>query len=231
MGITVLDYVTEKHLRELAKPAQIKHGHELAEKGDITFGVFRPDHVEARLELLGSNTRHTILELKDGKLDWRCTCTSNHDNFCRHLVATALAAHKEGQVEIHKAAGIIIQDRKLLHERSSGKPAFIAPGGRIEEGEMPRQALVRELKEELNIDVDERDLEPFDTFTAEAANHPGQIVHMQVFHVRRWKGDIVPASEVDEIRWLGSIIPEGIKVGSISVNGIMPRLKAKGLID
>src|SRR4051812_20782408 len=52
------------------------------------------------------------------------------------------------QVDIHKAGGIIIRDKKLLVERSKGKDFFKTPGGSIELGETPKQALVRELLEE-----------------------------------------------------------------------------------
>jgi mutator protein MutT len=228
---TVIDLVTEDKLTQLTQPAKIKHGRELAEKGEIVFGVFRPDRIEARTMMLGMNTRHTVLKLENGKLKWRCTCTRKPENFCRHLVATSLAAQKEGRGDIYKAAGIIIQNRKLLHEKSLGKPAFIAPGGRIEAGETPRQALVRELKEELSITVNEADLEPFGIFTADAANHPGQKVHMEVFLVKQWQGEITPAAEVEELRWLDSSLPTDIQVGSVSTHDIMPRLKQQNLID
>lgn len=227
----LIDLIAEDKLRGLTQPAKITHGHELAEKGDIAFGVFRPDRIEAHTSLLGSSARTTALWLERGRLRWRCSCTKNPENFCRHLVATALAAQKEGRGDIYKAAGIIIQDRKLLHEKSHGKPAFIAPGGRIEPGETATQALVRELKEEMTIDVREEDLEPFGTYTAEAANHPGQKVHMEVFMVKKWAGEIVPANEVEELRWLGSDVPTDIIVGSISEHNIIPRLKQAGLID
>ena len=55
--------------------------------------------------------------------------------------------------DIHKASGILLQDRKVLVTRSRGKENFVHPGGKLEQGETPKQALVRELKEELNIDV------------------------------------------------------------------------------
>jgi 8-oxo-dGTP diphosphatase len=228
---SVIDFVTEDKLRELTQPAKITHGHELAEKGDIAFGVFRPDRVEAQTSLLGSNGRRTVLWLENGRLRWSCTCTKDSKNFCRHLVATSLAAQKEGRGDIYKAAGIIVQNRKLLHEKSHGKPAFIAPGGRIEPGETPRQALVRELKEELSINVHEDDLEPFDIFVAEAANHPGQKVHMEVFVVKRWQGEIAPNAEVEKLAWFGSDLPADVEIGSVSAHEIIPRLKEQGIID
>jgi hypothetical protein len=53
---------------------------------------------------------------------------------------------------------------------------------------------VRELKEEFTIDVDEADLEPFDKNTAPAANSPEVDVHMDVFLVKKWQGEISAAS-------------------------------------
>jgi mutator protein MutT len=230
MGMaSILDFLTDAKLRVLATPATVNAGREITKDGEISFGVFRPDRIEAQVARFGLNTRHVELAIENGALQWDCSCTKS-GKFCKHAVAAALAAQKEGRGDIHKAAGIIIQRGKLLHEKSMGKPAYIAPGGRIEEGESPKQALIRELKEELSITVKEADLEPFDMFTAEAANHPGQIVHMQVYTVKKWQGDIKAANEVEKLLWLDSTIPAGISVGSICEHRIIPRLKQLGLI-
>ncbi|HSX00200.1 MAG TPA: NUDIX domain-containing protein [Patescibacteria group bacterium] len=228
---TVLDLTKDDAVRILATPAAIRLGHEIVAKGEVIFGAFRPEYVEARVASPVSQMRHTIIEVQVDDLRWTCTCTADSELFCKHLVATALAAQKEGRGDIVKAAGIIIQNRKLLHERSIGKPAFIAPGGRLEAGEAPKQALVRELKEECSIDVREADLEQFGTYTAEAANHPGQKVIMDVFMVKKWSGDLRPGAEVEEFCWLDSRIPKDLIVGSVSAHEIIPRLKQQGLID
>lgn len=133
--------------------------------------------------------------------------------------------------DIYKAAGIIIKNRKVLVERSVGKDFFIHPGGKIEPGETPKQALVRELKEEFTIDVDEKDLEEFHHASAPAANSPEVNVHMDVFMVKSWRGTITPASEVEEMRWITSDETHDINVGSIMEHETMPRLKASDLID
>jgi 8-oxo-dGTP diphosphatase len=133
--------------------------------------------------------------------------------------------------DIYKAAGIIIVDRKVLVERSVGKEYFIHPGGKIESGETPKQAVIRELKEEFSIDVLEEDLELFDKNSAPAANSPEVDVHMEVFLVKKWQGEIIPDSEVEEIRWLTSDVPKNIKIGSIMEHETLPKLKAKNLID
>lgn len=132
---------------------------------------------------------------------------------------------------IYKSGGIIIRDKKLLVERSKGKDFFIAPGGSLEKNEIPEQALTRELKEEFNIKVVEDDLRKFGTFYAEAAGDEGKIIRMDVFMVDSWNGELTPSSEVEEIFWITSQIPEGIKVGSIFEYEVIPKLKSAGLID
>lgn len=108
---------------------------------------------------------------------------------------------------------------------------FIDPGGKIEPGETAKQALVRELKEELSIDVNEADLELFGDYTAEAANHKGRTVHMQAFMVKKWQGDITASAEIEELLWLNSKLPTDIKVGSIFGGQILPKLHELGLVD
>jgi 8-oxo-dGTP diphosphatase len=133
--------------------------------------------------------------------------------------------------DIYKASGLIIQDRKVLVERSEGKEFFIHLGGKIEPGETVKQALVRELKEEISIDVNEADLEFFDKNSAPAVNSPEVNVHMDVFLVKEWQGVITPDNEVEELRWINSDVPSDIKLGSIMEHETLPKLKADGLID
>lgn len=134
-------------------------------------------------------------------------------------------------VHIHKAAGVLIRDRRLLVERSRGKEFFIAPGGSIEPGETPEQALVRELMEEFRITVHEDSLSVFGTFTAAAAGQEDKVVEMKVFTVSEWDGEPTADSEVEEVRWITSEPEDGIKVGSIFEHEVIPRLKAANLID
>ena len=52
---------------------------------------------------------------------------------------------------MHKSAGIIIKDGALLVLRSKGKDTFYAPGGKLDSGETPEQAMSRELYEEVGL--------------------------------------------------------------------------------
>lgn len=133
--------------------------------------------------------------------------------------------------DIHKAAGIIIKDRRLLVERSKGKDVFVAPGGKLESGETSVQAAIRELKEEFQLAITENDLEEFGTFYAEAADshNTGKKLRMDVFIVKN-ASEIVPDSEVEEVRWISSEVPTDIEVGSIFAHEVLPRLKEQGLV-
>jgi 8-oxo-dGTP diphosphatase len=133
--------------------------------------------------------------------------------------------------QIHKAAGIIIQNKKQLLGRSKQKEHFIEPGGKLEPGESAQQALIRELMEEFDLKIRDEDLEPFGTFYDAAAGQEHLRVRIDVFMVKKWTGQIAPCHEVEELLWVTSELPEDIKVGSIFKNEILPRLKAKGLIE
>ncbi len=137
----------------------------------------------------------------------------------------------ERTFDIHKAGGIIIKDRKLLVEKSKNKDFFIAPGGSIEDGESPKEALVRELLEEFKIKVTEEDLKKFGTFCHPAVGQDGKMVCMEVYFVNSWSGEIIPDNEVEEICWITSDVPKDIKVGSIIEHEVIPRLKRLNIID
>ena len=94
-----------------------------------------------------------------------------------------------------------IDGRVLLQQRPEGKSMaglWEFPGGKIEAGESPEACLIRELKEELAIDVTEACLAPF-TF----ASHGYADFHllMPLFLCRRWDG-VVTAREGQSLKWL-----------------------------
>lgn len=72
------------------------------------------------------------------------------------------------------------------------------PGGKVAAGETPEEALVRELAEELGIDVCLTCLAPF-TF----ASHSYADVHllMPLFLCRNWDGEIAPR-EGQAVKWV-----------------------------
>ena len=57
--------------------------------------------------------------------------------------------------EIDKIALIKIVNGRILVAKSIGKDKFYIPGGKRESGETDEQTLIREIKEEMNVDVQE----------------------------------------------------------------------------
>lgn len=53
----------------------------------------------------------------------------------------------------HRVAGVIIHENKLLAQKAVKQKNYYLPGGRIHFGESSKDALIRELNEELHIDV------------------------------------------------------------------------------
>ena len=102
------------------------------------------------------------------------------------------------------AVALIDQDgRILIAERPDGKSMaglWEFPGGKVELGETPEQALVRELSEELGIKTWNSCLAPL-TF----ASHAYEDFHllMPLFVCRKWEGIVIPKEE-QELKWVYS---------------------------
>ena len=102
------------------------------------------------------------------------------------------------------AAVIKINSKFLITTRPEGTHLcgqWEFPGGKVEDGELPESALVRELKEELGIDITESCLAPL-TF----ASHVYDDFHllMPLYICRVWKGDVTPL-EGQQLKWLRPI--------------------------
>ena len=102
------------------------------------------------------------------------------------------------------AVALVDKDgRILIAKRPDGKSMaglWEFPGGKVEIGETPEQALVRELSEELGIKTWNSCLAPL-TF----ASHTYEEFHllMALFVCRKWEGAVLP-KEKQELKWVYS---------------------------
>ena len=105
---------------------------------------------------------------------------------------------------IDKLGWLLIRDRKVLFVRSKGKDTFYVPGGKRELGETDEQALTREIKEELTVQLIPSTLRFQNTFKAQAHGKPeGTMVEIKYYQAD-FTGDLIPNAEIDEIDWLTS---------------------------
>ena len=148
----------------------------------------------------------------------------------------------DGNNYIDKLALILINStNKQLVARSFGKTVYYTPGGKREEGESDIEALVRECREELAIDLlsatkTPADIVPYGTFQAQAYGKPeGTMVRITCFRVVPREAEIEleslvrPSEEVEELSWIDSTFDRE----KLTVTGIMilEDLKEKELID
>lgn len=93
----------------------------------------------------------------------------------------------------------VLDGGRLLAARRSAPPALAGrwelPGGKVEDGETPEQALVRELHEELGVEA-----EPLERIAGEWALRPGFV--LRVWSARLVSGRPRPLQDHDELRWL-----------------------------
>ena len=88
-------------------------------------------------------------------------------------------------------------EKEILFVRPHGKDFYILPGGKQEEGETIEAALVREMQEELQVDVS--DIE--EVGVVEGATPDGRPLRIRLF-TGFVHGQLTPSAEIKEVAWL-----------------------------
>ena len=100
---------------------------------------------------------------------------------------------------IDKLAYIHIVDKKVLVTLSKGKDTWYIPGGKREGQETDEEALIREVNEELSVDLKPETIKYYATFEAQAHGKPeGTIVRMTCY-TADFPGDLKVSNEIEKL--------------------------------
>ena len=129
---------------------------------------------------------------------------------------------------IDKLACITFRGRAVLYARTADKELFYNPGGKREAGETDAQALAREIREEVSVELVPETIEYLNTFTAQAHGKPvGTNVEIKCY-TAQYTGDMKPAGEIEELAWFTSADRDRT---SVTGQLILDWLKSQDLID
>ena len=122
------------------------------------------------------------------------------------------------------------EGRILIAKRPEGRSLaglWEFPGGKVELGESPEHAVIRELAEELGIGIAAADLAPL-TFASH--DYPDFHLLMPLFLCRRWRGEVAP-HEGQELLWVkpAELVSYAMPPADEPLKALLPTL-LKGVI-
>lgn len=125
--------------------------------------------------------------------------------------------------DIHVSAAVIVDEAgRVLVVRKQGTTMFMQPGGKPEAGESAAQTLIRELHEELGLELDEADLQPLGSFVSAAANEPGHRVIAEAFATSVDPQAVTVQAELAELRWITPDDIATLPLAPLSVEHLLP---------
>lgn len=133
----------------------------------------------------------------------------------------------KSQQFIDKLAYIYIKDKEILMSLSRGKDTYYIPGGKREGDETDKEALIREVKEELTVDLIPATIEHYGTFTAQAHGKPEGVKVRMICYTASFTGEFKPWREIQDIAYY--TYAQRDIVGPVD-QLIFDDLKKKGLI-
>ena len=118
---------------------------------------------------------------------------------------------------------------QLLCVRKRGTGSYMQVGGKLEPGESPVEAALREVEEEIGCRLEAADLAPLGEFEAVAANEPGTRVRSTVYVTEHPLPDpLAVRAELADHRWIG--VDEdvhGVRIAPLMVESILPALRER----
>ena len=124
-------------------------------------------------------------------------------------------------------AAVIIQDGKVLMCRSRGNELYYCPGGKLEKGETEKEAIIRECKEEISIEIIPESIKKIFRFEAEAYGFSEPKIVVMNCYSFEFNGQITPSAEVEELFWAGE---EDLDRLAPAARDLIDRLKKDNLL-
>ena len=126
------------------------------------------------------------------------------------------------------AAFCLLRDGHLLTVRKAGSSRFMLPGGKIDRGESPYEAALREVAEEVGLHLPEGTGSSLGRFHDVAANEPDSSVDATVFvALLDAMHEPEPHAEIAEQRWLDLSGELPHDLAPLLANHVVPALRER----
>lgn len=128
---------------------------------------------------------------------------------------------------------IFLKDRKILIDKPSNKSTFQMVGGKVEEGETPLEAAIRECHEELGTKArfDETKFTQVMEFEEIATSDPNLKIYFYVFMYNSYlSGDFETSDEIEDFLWYNTSYKDDILSNTLK-HKVIPYCLENNLID
>lgn len=130
--------------------------------------------------------------------------------------------HDAPPVVLRVAAAIVTDAKgRCLLVRKAGSTAFMQAGGKLESGESALDALSRELREELGLELDESTAEYLGVYRAEAANEPRTLISAAVFALET-SAELEAHGEIEELLWIDRLDGISVELAPLTRDELLP---------
>jgi 8-oxo-dGTP pyrophosphatase MutT (NUDIX family) len=102
--------------------------------------------------------------------------------------------------QLPTAGLLVVKNNKLLLTYSKNKKAWYLPGGKLDEGETSKIALIREIKEELSLDLQDDKLSFYCHITAQAYGEDNLLMEQDCF-LYDLQEVIQPTNEIEAVKY------------------------------
>ncbi len=132
--------------------------------------------------------------------------------------------------KLFTAGLIVVNQEKLLLAFSNNKQAWYLPGGKIDNNETSAEALIREVREELNIELNESGFKFYTHISAPAFGEANDIIMEQDCFLYKLNETPQPSSEIKDVKYFSCHDYSFEEKQVPGVIMILEKLKKDGLV-